>query len=88
MLLNPEIEIEPRHLLYTEIESLYLEYAGKISDIPDIDSVLYHLGQYFEEMEKGGHPFEVFEDPSFDSLKVDTFRLFLEVIHGEPQRSI
>lgn len=83
-----DIDIEPTQLSYKEIENLYLEFQH-FKNIPFKKSIFPNLKLYFKEMEKGIHPFEIFEDETFLELHADTsdLRIFMEEIKIEYDKS-
>lgn len=77
--IDDDIEIQPAICSFEEIELLYLNYQeGK--NVQNLDSLKPHLQMYFEGMEEGNNPFDLFiEEPKY-KFKVDTsiLRHFLE----------
>jgi len=82
--IDEDIEIEPLHLSYKEIEKLYFTFKH-FKNIPNGVSYFPYLKSYFQEMDKGIHPFEIFVDETFLELHADTsdLRLFMEEIKIE-----
>ncbi|MFT7452099.1 MAG: hypothetical protein ACI9VN_002829, partial [Patescibacteria group bacterium] len=72
--LEEVLEIEPRSYTYKEIEDLFLNYES-VKSIPKAENTCLYLRIYFEEIEKGWNPFDLFLDPTLGEIKTDTSTL-------------